>query len=112
MPDQQLEVLRSFKEAERQDLETRLALSPDERMAFLEELRRNWYGYAQSEPAFPGVLVAFHRIRKRSNVRRRSRSACSANGSRDSPAFAATTCASASPYSRSLISGLSGSYLT
>ncbi|GAB4361338.1 MAG: hypothetical protein OHK0021_05450 [Bryobacter sp.] len=51
-----LEVVHSFAEAERCDREEMWALTPDERMAILEDLRRRWYGQFRSEPAFPGVL--------------------------------------------------------
>jgi hypothetical protein len=61
MPDQQLEVLHSFQEAERRDLEEMWAMSPDERMTLIEELRRSWYGDAEAESTFPGVLEVFHR---------------------------------------------------
>jgi len=56
MPDWKLEVLHSFKEAERRDLEEMWAMTPDERMQLIEELRRNWYGDTEAESAFPGIL--------------------------------------------------------
>ena len=61
MPDRKLEILPSFKEAERRDLEEMWAMSPDERMALIEELRRNWYGDTETESAFPGVLEVSRR---------------------------------------------------
>ena len=61
MPNQKLEVLHSFKEAERRDLAEMWAMSPDERMVLIEELRRSWYGDAETEPTFPGVLEVSHR---------------------------------------------------
>jgi len=61
MPYLKLEVLHSFKEAERRDLEEMWAMSPDERMALIEELRRSWYGDAETESAFPGVLEVSRR---------------------------------------------------
>jgi hypothetical protein len=42
MADQKLEVVHSFKDAERRDLDEAWAMSPDERMTLVEELRRNW----------------------------------------------------------------------
>ena len=56
MPEWKLEVLQSFEEAERRDREEMWAMTPDERMALVEELRRSWYGDAEDEFAFPGVL--------------------------------------------------------
>lgn len=61
MPDQQLNVLHSFQEAERRDLEAMWAVSPDERMTIIEELRRSWYGDTEAESTFPGVLEVLHR---------------------------------------------------
>ena len=61
MADQKLEVLRSFREAEQRDREEMWALSRDERMALIEELRRSWYGDTEVEPAFPGVLEVLRR---------------------------------------------------
>lgn len=49
-------MLQSFEEAERRDREEMWAMTPDERMALVEELRRSWYGDAEDEFAFPGVL--------------------------------------------------------
>jgi hypothetical protein len=53
-----LEVLHSFAEAERRDLEEAWRLSPNERMALLERLRQEWYGKAEtkSKSEFPGTL--------------------------------------------------------
>ena len=56
-----LEVLHSFKEAERRDLEEMWAMPAEERMALIEELRRSWYGDAETESAFPGVLEVSRR---------------------------------------------------
>ena len=61
MPDLKLEVLHSFEEAERKDREEMWAMSPDERMALIEVLRRSWYGDAETESAFPGVLEVSQR---------------------------------------------------
>lgn len=53
-----LEVLYFFEDVERRDLEESWAMTQNERMALIEELRRNWYAKieAESESSFPGVL--------------------------------------------------------
>lgn len=56
MPEWKLEVVHGFEEAERRDREEMWAMTPDERMALVEELRRCWYGDTEDECAFPGVL--------------------------------------------------------
>ena len=61
MPYWKLEVLHSFEEAERKDREEMWAMAPDERMALIEELRRSWYGDAETESEFPGVLEVSRR---------------------------------------------------
>lgn len=61
MADGKLEVLYSFREAERRDLHEMWAMTPDERMILIEELRRSWYGATEDESAFPGVLEVFRR---------------------------------------------------
>lgn len=56
MPEWKLEVLQGFEEAERRDREEMWAMTPNERMALLAELRRSWYGDGPDETAFPGIL--------------------------------------------------------
>lgn len=56
MPEWKLEVLHSFEEAERLDREEMWAMTPNERMALLEELRRSWYGDSYATAEFPGQL--------------------------------------------------------
>jgi hypothetical protein len=53
-----LEILKSFDEAERRDLQEAQSMPPNRRMALIEELRREWYGSdkAESESTFPGIL--------------------------------------------------------
>jgi len=58
MPYPKLEVLHSSVEAERRDLEEMWALSPDERMALIEELRTGEYvdtGFSGSKASRPSL---------------------------------------------------------